>query len=89
MMWPTWVLTVASEMGGTVAISVLDKPEPTGARIGARGDLQLRLAVEAIILGDDGYLLVILVRPGMKVRPVHLQRVVARPDGQQVALAGV
>jgi hypothetical protein len=38
-----------------------------------------------IILGDDDYLLVIWVRPGMKVRPVHFQTVVARPEGQQVA----
>jgi hypothetical protein len=36
-----------------------------------------------------GHPLVIWVRPGMKVRPVHFQRVVARPDGQQVALAGM
>jgi hypothetical protein len=31
MMWPTWVLTVASEMCSSAAISVLDRPEPTWA----------------------------------------------------------
>jgi hypothetical protein len=35
----------------------------------------------------SGHPLVILVRPGMKVRPFHFQMVVARPVGQQVALA--
>src|SRR5579859_6048916 len=59
-------------------------PEGTGARIGADGDLQLRLPVEGVILRDDAYLVVMWVRPGMKVRPVHFQRVVARPAGQQV-----
>jgi len=30
-------------------------PEGTGARIGADGDLQLRLPVEGVILRDDAY----------------------------------
>ncbi len=34
-------------------------------------------------------LLVILVRPGMNLRPVHFQMVTARPVGQQVALLGL
>jgi hypothetical protein len=31
MMWPTWVLTVASEMCNSAAISAFDRPEPTSA----------------------------------------------------------
>ena len=31
MMWPRWVLTVASEICSTAAISALDRPEPTSA----------------------------------------------------------
>jgi len=38
---------------------------------------------------DFGYRLTILVRPGMNLRPVHFQRVVARPEGQQVPLLGL
>src|SRR5260370_25167528 len=64
-------------------------PEGTGARIGARGDLQLRLAVGGIILGDDDYLLVIWVLPGMKGRPGPFPRGGAWPGGQQVALSRV
>ena len=65
----------------------LGNPEGTGARIGADGDLQLRPGAEGIIPGDDPYLLVMWVRPGMKERPVHFHRVLARPEGQQVGLA--
>ena len=32
---------------------------------------------------------VIFVRPGTNLRPVHFQRVTARPVGQQVALLGL
>ena len=37
----------------------------------------------------SAYRLVILVRPGMNLRPVHFQVVTARPEGQQVALLGL
>src|SRR5260370_42663326 len=63
-------------------------PEGTGARIGARGDLQLRLAVEGLILGDDDYLLVVWGLPGVKGRPVHFQRGGACPGGPQGPVAG-
>src|SRR5260370_27769438 len=63
-------------------------PEGTGARIGARGDLQLRLAAEGILLGHCAYLLLIWVLPGIEARPVPLHTGVARPDGEAGPVAG-
>lgn len=71
-MWPTWVLTVASESAGEAIFSCY-----RGWSSSSSG------------MTVSNHPLVILVRPGMKVRPVHFQTVVARPEGQQVMLAGV